>query len=79
MTFDSVEELEKIYWWFPEAECVIRILTKTTDAKYNLSEKFGIDPDDAHKLLKKAKSLGLRVKGVSFHVGTGGVSFDSYE
>jgi len=54
-------------------------LTKSTDARYNLSEKFGISPEDAAKLLKKAQKLGLRVKGVSFHVGTGGVSFDAYD
>lgn len=79
MTFDSEEELHKIKKWFPGAECVIRIMTKSTDARYNLSEKFGIAPEDAHKLLQKAQKLGLRVKGVSFHVGTGGVSFDAYD
>ena len=54
MTFDSEEELQKIKKWFPEADCVIRILTKSSDARYNLSEKFGINPEDAEKLLKKA-------------------------
>jgi diaminopimelate decarboxylase len=51
MTFDCEEELLKIKKWFPEADCVIRILTKTTDAKWNLSEKFGIATEDATKLL----------------------------
>lgn len=54
-------------------------MTKATDARYNLSEKFGVCPDEAYKLLKKALKLGLKVKGVSFHVGTGGVSYNAYE
>jgi len=54
MTFDSEEELQKIKKWYPGAECIIRIMTKSTDARYNLSEKFGINPEDAEKLLKKA-------------------------
>ena len=42
MTFDSEEELYKIKESFPDAEIVMRIATKETDAKWNLSEKFGV-------------------------------------
>ena len=41
-TFDSEEELYKIKESFPDAEIVMRIATKETDAKWNLSEKFGV-------------------------------------
>jgi diaminopimelate decarboxylase len=41
MTFDSIEELEKISKDFPDAECILRIATDTSGARYNLSEKFG--------------------------------------
>jgi len=30
-------------------------------------------------MLQVAKDLGLRVKGVAFHTGSGGVTYDAYE
>jgi ornithine decarboxylase len=78
MTFDSIEELEKISKDFPGAECILRIATDTTTALYNLSEKFGAPINEIETILKAAKKLGLYVKGVAFHTGSGGVTFDSY-
>ena len=79
MTFDSEEELEKIARHCPKAEVVLRIGTAATDAKWELSSKFGASMSDIPKLLQTAKRLKLKLIGVSFHVGTGGVSFTSYE
>ena len=31
------------------------------------------------ELLQTAQELGLKIKGVAFHTGSGGVTFDSYE
>ena len=31
------------------------------------------------EILQKAKDLEMRVKGVSFHVGSGGVVFEAYK
>ena len=78
MTFDSVEELEKIKKWFPKADCVIRLATVVTTALYNLSEKFGVFMQDVPMMLEKGKALGLRIKGVCFHTGSGGVTIDAY-
>jgi ornithine decarboxylase len=55
LTFDNEEELHKIKRNFPEAECVMRISTIATDARYNLSEKFGVLPEDGIELLKMAR------------------------
>jgi ornithine decarboxylase len=79
MTFDSEEELEKIARHCSKAEVVLRIGTVATDAKWELSSKFGAFMEDVPKLLSEAKRLKLNLIGVSFHVGTGGVSFTSYE
>lgn len=79
MTFDSSEELHKIHRVFPEAEVVLRIATEQTNAIYNLSEKFGSPMEDVPELLETANKLGLRVKGVAFHVGSGGVTVDAYQ
>lgn len=79
MTFDCIEELDKIKKWYPEAECILRIATDSTTAIYNLSEKFGAFMEDVPKILDKAKKLNLYIKGVAFHTGSGGVTFSSYE
>ena len=52
MTFDSVEELEKIKKYFPKAECILRLATDVTTAVYNLSEKFGVFMKDVTQLLQ---------------------------
>jgi len=62
----------------PDAECILRIVSRNTDAWYNLSEKFGAFMTDVPQLLDTAKKLNLRVKGVAFHTGSGGVTVDPY-
>jgi diaminopimelate decarboxylase len=51
MTFDSIEELEKIVKHFPKAEPVLRIATKFSDAIWNLNEKFGTPIEDVPAIL----------------------------
>ena len=79
MTFDSIEELEKIAKSFPKAECILRIAVNQTTATYDLSEKYGAALEDVDSILKASKKLGLYVKGVAFHVGSGGVTFEVYK
>lgn len=79
MTFDNHEELYRIKKFYPKADCVIRIETESTSAVYNLNEKFGAEINQVPELLELAKKLGLRVKGVCFHTGSGGVTLPSYE
>jgi len=58
----------------------LRIATKgRTNAIYNLREKFGALMSEVPEILQKAKDLEMRVKGVSFHVGSGGVVFEAYK
>lgn len=71
MTFDNADELHKIRAFFPDAELVLRILTDDSASLCRLSAKFGASLDKTEGLLGLAKSLGLNVTGVSFHVGSG--------
>lgn len=79
MTFDCVEELNKLKQFYPEADCVLRIETIVTTAHYNLSEKYGAEMSMVPKILETAKKLNMRIKGVAFHTGSGGVTINPYE
>ncbi|XP_062559440.1 ornithine decarboxylase-like [Armigeres subalbatus] len=79
MTFDGEIELDKIKKLHPEASLVLRIRYDSPNAMISLGKKFGCDPEhEAPYLLKYAKSLGLNVIGVSFHVGSGNKDPDCF-
>lgn len=72
MTFDNESELYKVKQLYPDAHLVLRILPpEDTKCQCPLGMKFGIHPNKAAYLLKKAQELDLNVVGVSFHVGSG--------
>ncbi|KAJ8923913.1 hypothetical protein NQ315_006689 [Exocentrus adspersus] len=72
MTFDNETELHKVKKLYPNAEMVIRIRSDAVDAQAQLGMKFGCNPiTEAPELLRIARSLGINVIGVSFHVGSG--------
>ncbi|KAI5632641.1 pyridoxal-dependent decarboxylase, pyridoxal binding domain-containing protein [Phthorimaea operculella] len=69
-TFDTSYELQKMKQYWPDVSLLIRIRVES-DSIYKLGEKFGADPEtEAFDLLDEAASLGLRVAGVAFHVGS---------
>ncbi|XP_058054965.1 ornithine decarboxylase-like [Anopheles bellator] len=79
MTYDSDTELRKIKQFCPDAKLVIRIRCEAEKAQCPLGKKFGCDPvEEAPRLIKIARSLGLEVIGVSFHVGSGCADFPIY-
>ena len=76
--FDGEDELRKIHSVLKAAgrplNCFKLLLRLTTDDRASIcrfSKKFGCPVEEAPKLLKIAKELGLFVAGVSFHVGSG--------
>ncbi|KAJ1918242.1 Ornithine decarboxylase [Mycoemilia scoparia] len=71
MTFDNEDELHKIRRLAPNAKAVIRILTDDSKSLCKLGLKFGTPLTNTQYLLETAKSLGINVVGVSFHVGSG--------
>ncbi len=68
--FDAAEELAKIAAAAPGAEVYARILIEAEGALWPLNRKFGCDPEMAAELLAAAPALGLKPRGVSFHVGS---------
>lgn len=70
-TFDNASELDKIAEHHPSAELLIRVRTNDAAAQCPLSNKFGAAPEECGVLLARARELGLKVVGVSFHVGSG--------
>jgi len=67
---DSIAELEKLARAAPGARVFCRIAVDSRGAQWPLTHKFGCDAEMAGGLLLRAKVLGLRPAGVSFHVGS---------
>ncbi|KAJ6646596.1 Ornithine decarboxylase 1 [Pseudolycoriella hygida] len=79
MTFDSEIELYKVKKLFPDAKLVLRIRCDAKKALCPLGEKFGCDPDiEAPTLINLAYELGLKMVGISFHVGSGCMDLSAY-
>ena len=67
---DAEEELEKIAQHAPSSKVFIRLLVSSAEAEWPLSRKFGCSSSYAIPLLDKARNLGLKAIGLSFHVGS---------
>lgn len=68
--FDSIGELEKLSRAAPGAQVYCRLLVEGKGAQWPLTRKFGCVPEMAADLLLRARALGMRAVGVSFHVGS---------
>jgi ornithine decarboxylase len=69
-TFDSECELRKMATSFPECKLILRIRADDPNARCPLGNKYGAEERDWDVLLFTARSLGLDVVGISFHVGS---------
>jgi len=78
MTFDNTFELEKIAECFPNCRLLLRIITDDSNSVCKFSTKFGAPLTQTRNILAKAKELNLNVTGVSFHVGSGCMSTQSF-
>lgn len=67
---DNPDELLKFIPYAGEAELLLRLSFRSPDAKVDLSKKFGCTVEAAPVLLRQAADLGIRIKGLSFHVGS---------
>ena len=75
LVVDSTEEVENIQEVYPEAELILRIAVTETDAPNPMGKKFGAPEQLWDSILETCIRLKMRVRGVSFHVGSGGCSF----
>jgi ornithine decarboxylase len=67
---DNPDELRKFVPAAGEAELLLRVSFRSPGAVSDLSRKFGCDPEALPALARRARDLGLRVRGLSFHVGS---------
>ncbi|XP_058789933.1 ornithine decarboxylase 2-like [Phymastichus coffea] len=71
MTVDSMWELRKIKELYPEAKIIIRFRNDAAVSDVYLGTKFGCDPgEEAVRLIRGCRDLGLELHGFSFHVGS---------
>jgi ornithine decarboxylase len=68
--FDGEGELRKLAEHAPGSAVFVRLRVDDTTSIFPLSRKFGASAADAHHLLVRARDLGLRPYGVTFHVGS---------
>jgi ornithine decarboxylase len=67
---DNVDEVRKFKRYAEQAALLLRVSFRSPGAVCDLSRKFGCDPEDAIALARVAASLGIDVRGFSFHVGS---------
>lgn len=70
-TTDCMNDMEKISKFAPNSRIIVRIFIDGSDtAQWPLTKKFGCESTEAIQILCKAKELGLKPQGISFHVGS---------
>ncbi len=67
---DNIAEIDKFAPYADQAELLIRVSFRSQEAVVDLSRKFGCALDRLPALVEHARSLGIRVVGLSFHVGS---------
>ena len=78
VTYDNLEEIQKVKKHAPHAGLALRIKVPNTGAMVELSSKFGAAPGEAVDLIQAAFDAGLVVEGLSFHVGSQCTNFENY-
>ncbi len=78
LTFDSIEEMEKIAALHPEANLILRIKTDDSHSAIPLSQKFGATLEEAYEILAAGFSQKARIIGITFHVGSNCKHVNSY-
>jgi ornithine decarboxylase len=67
---DNPDEIRKFVPHRRRAELLLRVSFRNPAAVVDLSRKFGCEPAAVLPLLELARALGVRVRGLSFHVGS---------
>jgi ornithine decarboxylase len=67
---DNPDEIRKFVRYRKRAELLLRVCFRSPTAVCDLSKKFGCEPGAVLGLIEMARRLGVRVRGLSFHVGS---------
>jgi len=78
VTYDNSAEVNKLKEVCDTAGLVLRLKVPDTGSHVEMSSKFGAEPGDAGQLIQQAFDLGLKVEGISFHVGSQCTNFDNF-
>ncbi|HVX23745.1 MAG TPA: type III PLP-dependent enzyme [Candidatus Saccharimonadales bacterium] len=68
--FDSLTEIEKLAKYAPGSNVYLRLKVSDYGSLFPLSKKFGVGPLHGADFCSIAQEAGLKVKGVTFHVGS---------
>ena len=68
--YDSEAEVEKLMKYAPGSNVYVRLTVPNEGSEWPLSKKFGVELEDAVRLLLLAKDKGLTPVGITFHVGS---------
>ncbi|MDO2947024.1 type III PLP-dependent enzyme [Aeromonas simiae] len=68
--YDNPWELDKFLPYKDEVKLLLRVSFPNPETKVDLSKKFGCTPEQALPLMQLAQAKGLKVMGLSFHVGS---------
>ena len=72
LVIDSSEEVHSIKELYPEAELILRIAVSESSAPFPMGKKFGAPEKLWGSILETCIKENMCVRGVSFHVGSGG-------
>jgi ornithine decarboxylase len=78
VTYDNLDEVLKIRDHCRSAGLVLRLKVPDVGSQVEMGSKFGCEPGEAMKLIRKAVDAGLKVEGISFHVGSQCTHFNNY-
>ncbi len=67
---DNPDEVRKFERYRQRTELLLRVSFRNPTAVVDLSRKFGCEPAAVPALLELARSAGVNVRGLSFHVGS---------
>jgi ornithine decarboxylase len=67
---DNPDEIRKFVRYRKRAELLIRVSFRSPNAVVDLSKKFGCEANSVLEMLQVARRVGVRVRGLSFHVGS---------
>lgn len=67
-SYEEIDKLKKIGW---KGGALLRLLVEDGGSAMPFSSKFGFDKKSVTGLARYAKSSGIPMKGISFHVGSG--------
>jgi ornithine decarboxylase len=69
-SFDSRDEVEKMAKFVPGSNVYVRLSVPNEGSDWPLSKKFGVELEEALRLLSYAREKNLHPVGITFHVGS---------